>query len=313
MSGWPERLVAGFDDWPEGLSRFVGWQAARWPRLQAALDGLSTVRSRQVPCGEGAVEVQWNPGRTVNTTAAVDAASIAARRCFLCPGHLPHEEHGIAFSDLVVLCNPAPILPGHLVLAHREHRPQEVRPAVGPLVAFAAAQDRFTAVYNGPRSGASAPDHLHLQAVGAGLLPEERRARSGRWVDDSSGRLVVGFTGAPADVEADLRAAIELLAEAQGTAEPDLNLLATAHSEGLQALLFPRGAHRPACFFAQEPTRCVVSPGAIDMAGVLVTVRERDYHVLDRLAIERIYSETSLAPATAAAYRAVLERSWNHE
>lgn len=317
MSDWSARLVPDFEtDWPEGLERFVEWQAARWPRLSSARQGLDAVRTRSVPCGAGVVQVQWNPGRTVNTTAKVDPASIASRACFLCPDRLPPEEHGIAFDDLVVLCNPAPILAGHLVLAHREHRPQEVRPIVGALLAFAqAAAGRFTAVYNGPRSGASAPDHLHLQAVTAGLLPEERAGagRHGRWMDTSSGRLILGLTGPRESVERDLRVTLETLALAQHVGEPDVNLLATAHDDGVLALLFPRGAHRPACFFAEGEGQCIVSPGAIDMAGVIVTVREADFERLDRAWVEGIFAETTLGPRATRALRATLERSWNHD
>jgi hypothetical protein len=311
---WASHLVGsevlGEGTLPEQLERFLAWQTERWPRLAEALAALQRVELREIPVADRVLTMQWNPGRTTSSTAKVDAASVQQRRCFLCADSLPPEEHGVAFGDdLVVLPNPAPILPGHLVAAHREHVPQAVREALGPLIRLAAAtQGASTVVYNGPKCGASAPDHLHLQAVASGRLPEERlvfEALQGGavpgellheadglqvWSARGAGRAILGFHGLSGAVEAAMRVALDVL----GGDEPMVNVLATARGDRVVAMLFPRGAHRPACFFAEGPDQRVVSPGVIDMAGIVVAVREEDFRALDGAAVQGIFDEVSV-------------------
>ena len=297
------------------LAAYVAWQAARWPRLAEARATLPGVRTREVEVGRPPCRVQWNPARAVSTTARVDPESVAARPCFLCPPALPPEERGLAFGpQAVILANPAPVLPDHLVVVARDHVPQAVGPALPLLVAAAAAlRGRFAAFYNGPRCGASAPDHLHLQAVRGGLLPAERAAGAGpgpgdrrlgagsgleAWSLGGQGRPILAFRGAPGQVEAALGAAVEVLGEVRPDApEPLLNLLAVGVPEGVLALLFPRAAHRPACFHGVGPGRCLVSPGAVDLAGEVVAVREEDFCALDAPRLAGILAEVSLDPA----------------
>jgi hypothetical protein len=325
--GWEDRLAprGALSEalWRGGLGPrlgpFVDWQAGCWPRLAAAREGLAAVISRGIDLGEREVRAQFNPGRVVNTTSEVDAASIAARPCFLCPGNLPPEERGLVFEqDWVLLANPAPILPQHLVLAHREHRPQLSRDAIATLVALAeATAGHAVCIFNGAACGASAPDHLHLQALAPGLLPEERAAwevvrgapaeelfrRPGlrAWVRRAPGPVVLAFHGEPAAVRRALEAAREALGAAQGEPEePRLNLLAAGGEGGVLALLFPREAHRPAEYYADEPERLLISPGTIDMAGLLVTVRPQDYERLDADLVRSLYRQTTIGPARLA-------------
>ncbi|MEM6926264.1 MAG: DUF4922 domain-containing protein [Myxococcota bacterium] len=333
MSDWASSLV----DWEtvgasplsslgERIPPFLAWQAEQWPRLKSALVGLASVRTRTVEVHGESVQLQFNPGRAVNSTAKVDRASIAKRKCFLCPENLPPEEKGIPFGErLVMLANPGPILDGHLVLAHREHRPQNALEAMSDLVEFAQRTDgAFTVVYNGPTSGASAPDHLHLQAVRSGRMPLESRIvqalrrnesvgtrvvdRDGvsGFHDDSGGRTVIGLVGAPSGVERLAHRVLHFLAAGRD-AEAPLNLIATAVDAGRVLLLvLPRDAHRPRVYFASGDEQRLVSPGAIDMGGVIVTVRESDFSRLTGADLEQIFSEVSrpIAPLALRSYLA---------
>ena len=333
MSDWTNALVGwetvGADPLASlgaRLDRFLVWQAERWPRLQTSLAGLSDVRTRMVTVHGEPVQLQFNPGRAVNSTAKVDAASIAKRRCFLCAENLPPEEKGIPFGErMVILANPGPILAGHFVLAHREHRPQDALEALADLVEFAWQTDgAYTVIYNGPRSGASAPDHLHLQAVKAGLMPLESRIvgalRGGDALgdavfdrdgvqgfhDDRGGRTVIGLVGAPSGVERVAHRVLRFLSAATDT-EARLNLIATAVDAGRVLLMvIPRAAHRPRVFHARGDEQRLVSPGAIDMGGVVVTVRQRDYEQLSADDVESIFSEVSrrIAPQALRGYLA---------
>lgn len=336
----PSELGADPTTGPALVQAFVQWQLAHWPRLAQATEALAKVETRALRIGgpdrDRELLLQWNPGRAVSSTAKVDPASVSQRPCFLCAGNIPPEERGLAFGDgWVVLPNPAPILDGHIVIAHRDHVPQVVGPALGGLVAFAGAmRGTRTALYNGPRSGASAPDHLHLQAVSADVLPEERFVRAALargevpgavlargpglsvWSARGAGRAILGAAGAPDEVEGAGRAIIAVLAAAFDADEPPLNLLATARpgagpdgADELVLLVFPRGAHRPACFFAEGPAQRVVSPGIIDMAGIVVTVREQDFRVLDRATLEGIFGEVTVTgPRWSAIEAAVAAR-----
>ena len=313
------------------LAPFMDWQAGCWPRLATARAGLEAVRTRELSVDGRRVLAQFNPGRAVSTTAKVDAASIQQRPCFLCPANLPDEEKGLAYGrHWVLLANPAPILPQHFVLAHRDHRPQRARDAIPILVAFAADTGGYAScIYNGPACGASAPDHLHLQSVQAGLLPEELAAWavvdgapaegivSGRrlraWVVPGPGPVLLGFFGSPTVVQRALNAAADALAMLQGEPdEPRLNLVASGRDGQVLALLFPRAAHRPACYHAPEPQRRLISPGAIDMAGLLVTVREADFESIDVPLVRDIYRETSLGMEHMARVRDLLVRRLAH-
>lgn len=318
MTAWDERIVGAQQigvggPLAEALPAFVRWQVGHWPRLAEARAALANVAVRTVRVGDRETRIQFNPARAVSTTAKVDAASIQARPCFLCPGNLPPEEHGLSFgARWVVLPNPAPILMDHLVIAHREHTPQVVKGSLDGLLDFAVdSGGAVTALYNGPKSGASAPDHLHLQAVQAGVLPEEQLVIAARergevpgerlgqgegfvaWRARGAVREILGVAGTRKGVKTALREAIATL----GGDEPGLNLLARAHGDEVFALLFPRGKHRPDMFFAEGPEQRIVSPGVIDMAGIIVTVRASDYEALDGPTIEQIYREVTLPDA----------------
>jgi len=330
----PEIVGSGLDG--EALRRFHAWQAACWPRLAEALVGLRAIETREIEMGDRPVSLQWNPGRVTSTTANVDKRAVEARPCFLCPGSLPPEEKGVAFGeDLIFLANPAPIVPLHLVVAHRGHVPQRIGPALRPVIEAAqAAQGVLTVFYNGPRCGASAPDHLHLQAVETGSCPDERivtcrlagcgREPVGRvlvkrpglhiWSNRGAARTMVVMRGLADAVERGLRVAIDGLAELNGGGEePPLNLLVSAEGVLVTALLYPRGAHRPACYFADGADQCLVSPGALDMAGLVITVRRQDYERIGPEWMEQIYRETAIEPALADRLERLLEQRLSDE
>ncbi len=322
-------LAAG--DFGGALRAFHAWQAGTWPQLGTALDGLGAIRTREVALGGRPLTVQWNPGRRTSTTAKVDAASVRARPCFLCPDNLPAEEVGIPWGDdLVVLANPAPIGPLHLVIARREHVPQRLDGVLRQTIAFArATAGHLTVLYNGPTCGASAPDHLHLQAIEAGFTVDERivtcrlagcgrepvgrqiTKRSGLhvWFNRESARTLFVFRGTADGVERGLRTALDVMAEhLPADVEPPVNLLVAAEGILVTALLYPRGGHRPACYSAEGDDQILISPGALDMGGVIITIREQDYLRVDTRLMETIFGETSLAAQPAEAIANELER-----
>jgi hypothetical protein len=301
---WERVLLAGDDARAPLAHRIEGLfaqQRGAWPALAEGEASLASLKTRVVEDDGARVIVQANPGRRRSTHAQVDAQSIAQRACFLCPQNMPAEERGIAVSDLVVLPNPFPILSRHVTVPAREHAPQRLAGRVRPLLDLAAAAGpEFVVFYNGPRCGASAPDHFHFQACAAAGLPaldewpdragHERRGRT------AFGRsmLLVADEDASA-VEADLTRAVELLAaDAPAGEEPMVNLLATRRGGRLKAVLFPRAAHRPSCYFAEGDARLAISPAALEMGGVLVAAEPEQLDRVDAASARRIYEEVSI-------------------
>jgi hypothetical protein len=321
---WEPRLIGKFEpcqlpslgqpSLAEIVSRLIEQQRETWPLLRdgyAAFEQAQTRRMEVAGSAGSYVLVQYNPGRIRSTAAAVDRTSVESRACFLCPANLPPEEKGIAYGpDLVIACNPFPVLDRHLSVMDREHVPQRIEGRIESLLALShdLGPDYF-ALYNGPQCGASAPDHFHLQACAhAGFPIEEDFRRFNESISlleevritllDNCGRTVVVFRAAhPAEMVGCVSQVISgLRRETGGSDEPMVNIVAAFESGEWTLFLFPRSHHRPLSFFAEGDEKLVVSPGAIDMAGVVVTPRQEDFVRLTPVQIAKIFSEVSLSP-----------------
>ncbi|MGH9824377.1 MAG: DUF4922 domain-containing protein, partial [Blastocatellia bacterium] len=259
------------------------------------------------------VVVQHNPARIRSTSARVDAQSVAARKCFLCPENMPPEEKCVQYvDDLMIACNPYPVLERHLSIVHRDHIEQKID---GNLeLIFGLARDfgpDYFVLYNGPQSGASAPDHLHFQACSRSLLPIETdlkrhpdfggaSVQTGKELPrahllDDCGRSVFVFASNAIEQLADEGySTISRLADDAGdNREPMLNIVVTFDQPYWVVYLFPRAKHRPASFFAEGEEKLTVSPGAIDMAGVIVVPSEHDFNKLDSNRVASVFAEVS--------------------
>ncbi len=289
-------------------------QKGNWPGLVGGYEALEKAGLREIRGDGWGVRIQFNPRRIVSSGADLDPESLRRRPCFLCPGHLPPEQQAILYrNDYLILCNPMPIFPGHLTIAHRRHLPQALR---GNMITFlrlaADFGPRMTLFYNGPRAGASAPDHLHFQAAPAGLLPVEQeipdlRKRTGtrqwkgveicRTAGLARGILVIEGKeeGAVAAAAGEAIAALGRLTSSDG--EPLLNLLCTHTGEGWRLILFPRRKHRPDAYFREGKERLLISPGAVDMGGLIITPREEDFHALTPDLVAGIFREVALDDA----------------
>jgi hypothetical protein len=293
-------------------------QKKTWPGLTVGYEALGEAGVREIRGDGWGVQVQFNPRRIVSSGAKLDPESIRRRPCFLCMENLPPEQQAILYrDDYLVLCNPMPIFPGHLTIAHRRHLPQSLPENV--LTFLRLAMDfgpRTTLFYNGPRAGASAPDHLHFQAAPAGLMPVEKevldprkrtgaRRRAGVEICRTAG-LARGILVIEGKEEGDVAAAVgEVIGllgrRATSDGEPLLNVLCTRTGDGWRLILFPRLKLRPAAYFLEGEERLVVSPGAVDMGGMIITPREKDYLALDRERVLEIYREVAFDDAAVEA------------
>lgn len=293
-------------------------QKKTWPDLASGYDALGEASVREIRGDGWGVTLQFNPRRIVSSGARVDPEAIRLRPCFLCNDHLPPEQQAILYrDDYLVLCNPMPIFPGHLTIAHHCHLPQALTGNMMTLLRLAADfGPRTTLFYNGPRAGASAPDHLHFQAAPAGLMPVEKEvldprkrtgARRRRGVEISRteglarGMLVIEGRE-EGNVAAAVARAIDLLGRsAASDGEPLLNVLCTHTGEGWRLLLFPRRRHRPNAYDREGEERLLISPGAVDMGGMIITPREKEFRTLTPDLVAGIFREVAFDDAAVDA------------
>jgi len=277
------------------IDHLLADQIARWPLLTRGIAGLRASQTRVERVAGHDLYVRHIPHRIVSTTAAVDAASIAKRPCFLCPSNLPKEEHGIPFdSEFAIYCNPFPILERHLTIVRVDHRPQRIAGSFNAMLRLAEALPDSFILYNGPRCGASAPDHMHFQACSRELFPIEQDARDvvGPSMPDYGRRVFVLRSRGMGQLEKRLESLMGILEEVtHSDEEPLVNIAAYFEDGQWTAFVFPRGKHRPRVYETGERT---VSPATIDLCGVLVVPVEKDFTEIRGPEIESIFEEVTL-------------------
>ena len=294
---------------PEMCRDLFSRQMEGWPALRSAYEALQTVRRREI-AGDGLnFSVQFNPGRIVSAEARIDAASLANRPCFLCPEHRPPEQQAIVYRrSFVILCNPFPIFRPHLTIAHLDHLPQAIGPNVAPFLELAREMSPgFSVFYNGPACGASAPDHLHFQGCPAGAIPVEGENISvkGTFIGEIGDVSVFSYCRSgrhflylETDHQDTLAQAIDLIMETLprpdgGAEEPMVNITASFREGRWRVFIFPRRKHRPAAFFRSGSDRRAITPGAVEMGGLVITTNESDFTVLDKRQLIDIFTEVS--------------------
>lgn len=270
------------------MSDFFHTQLAAWPLAARNVTALDHVEQRQLtlsgcPCH---VTLQFNPARIRSTVAKVDAHSLSERPCFLCAAHRPAEQQVLDFYGYDLLVNPYPILAEHYTIASREHRPQTLTPSV---VADMQAMARtlgseFIVFYNGPHCGASAPDHAHLQAGRSAGIPLIDYVRQLMLPTGTHTLAPLGFN---IHVGVDTVPPIET---------DDLNVVVLVNERQQTLYLFiPRARHRPACYYSTDEAQRMVSPGALDMCGLVITPRHSDYEQLTPAEVKAILQECGQA------------------
>ena len=273
----------------EQVNELIASQRSEWKEFDEALLQLDNIKVKTFRWGKDvSVSVQFNPGRMVSTAANIDKQSIEHRPCFLCEANRPKVQRGIPFLDKYsILVNPFPILKNHLTIPIHSHVPQCIRKKIGDMLSLAEMLPDYIVFYNGPKCGASAPDHFHLQAglKAAVLLQGENELRSCLIIESSTKE----------EAEERFEDVYHYLRNRQPEEdEPMLNIIAYKENENFVLHIFPRKAHRPRQYFLEGKNRLMVSPGAIDMAGLIIVPREEDFEKIKAEEIEDIYSQVSM-------------------
>ncbi len=250
---------------------FFRHQLSVWPLAASNYAALAGCESRS--SGPGAMHLQFNPARAVSTGARVDAAALKARPCFLCAANRPAEQTAdFRFPGYELLVNPFPIFRRHFTIASLNHEPQAVTGYGDDMYRMATGMPGYAVFYNGPRCGASAPDHRHFQAVPACELPFLASGFPFRTIEFNA-----------SDAESARRMLDDTLASLPGEAgeEPMVNILAAASADNITVrfIVIPRRAHRPTCYGTGDGEH-LVSPASVDLAGMMITPRRHDYDTL---------------------------------
>ena len=296
------------------LIRFFDRQLRQWPEALQRYRELTEVQTKELHVGNLTLMAQYNPARIRSTGARITKQALAERPCFLCRDNRPNEQMILnsQFSSpkSQILVNPFPILPMHFTLPTVEHLPQRIKPLFGQMMGLLTKYPELTVFYNGPRCGASAPDHAHLQTGTTGVLPLQKEwARLSRNLkpivqpnDDAQMALVEDYPCTVIVVRTRDTKTAELLFTqlynslpiTEGEEEPMMNVICWRDANDFITVVFPRKKHRPDCYYKEGDEQLLISPGALDMAGLLITPREEDYHKIDAEKAVAILQECSL-------------------
>jgi ATP adenylyltransferase/5',5'''-P-1,P-4-tetraphosphate phosphorylase II len=286
-------------------------QLPEWELAKVNYNQLEKVKTRNLDFGDYEILVQFNPERIRSSAAKVDAKSLGARPCFLCPVNRPAQQHGVAFeNDMTVLVNPFPIFSRHLTIPSDMHLNQRIKNNFVKMLSLAKAIPDYVIFYNGPECGASAPDHFHFQAGNRGFMPVERDFSAGKhtrllssmhgieiWQWKNYLRGIITLKGYDKGKLVDIFNHIfnKLSVLQPEKPEPMLNILAYHSTEGWIIHLIPRILHRPSQFFAEGNDQILLSPASVDLGGVIITPREEDFNRISKDDVADIFSQVCLA------------------
>ena len=277
------------------ISRFFNRQLEMWEDARHRFRDLKHVEVRQL---SDQLKVQFNPARIVSTGAKIDKHTLGERPCFLCERNRPKEQMTKQIDDhFQLLVNPFPILPVHFTIPATKHQPQSIYRHYGEMHRLLSLHSELMVFYNGPKCGASAPDHLHFQAGTSGVLPLQtnwqrlsRNLTDVISLNDEEKISVLRDFLVPAfviiskseDSDEELFHRLYRSMPMRGDeSEPMMNIIAWRKGDEFISVVIPREKHRPDAYFAEGEAQMMVSPGALDMAGLIITPREEDFNKIN--------------------------------
>ena len=309
----PERN-SGADWWAEQSKKLLEDQKQSWQLLNESYQNLSETKIQTFEFDGFEIKIQFNSARIKSSSADVSDDAIKSRKCFLCVENLPKEQTGLAYNkNFVILANPYPIFPEHFTISKKNHVPQTLIGNFAEMLNLSRDLGKYYSVfYNGPKSGSSAPDHMHFQAVTKNIIPVEYEFD--KMINKFSkevlrnGKIEVRF------FEEHLRYYISFESRDKGELlyifktlinalrkisplheEPLINILANYQENIWRLIFFPRSKHRPKQFFAEGDNMLLISPATVDMGGLFITPREEDYSKITENDIVDIYKQVTIS------------------
>ncbi|CDD18244.1 putative glycosyltransferase [Prevotella sp. CAG:732] len=291
------------------ISRFFNRQLEKWDDARHRFRDLKHVETKKL---SEEVRLQFNPARIVSTGAKIDKKTLGERPCFLCEKNRPKEQMSQQIDERFhLLVNPFPILPVHFTIPARKHQPQAIYKNYGEMHRFLSLHSELMVFYNGPKCGASAPDHLHFQAGTSGILPLQTNwQRLSRNLTDVISLndeekiavlrdfIVPAFVIISKSEESDetlFHRLYKSMPMRGDETEPMINIIAWRKEDEYISVVIPREKHRPEAYFAEGDAQVMVSPGALDMSGLIITPREEDFHKLTEESATTILQECGIS------------------
>jgi len=293
------------------VEAFINWQIDNWELAKHNYIGLEAIKKKEFHFDGFNLQLQFNPGRIVSTSAKIDAKSIGERPCFLCSNNLPKEQKALLCdTNYLLLVNPFPIFEQHFTIPHFNHIPQEIFSSFGDMLLIAKELgEKYTLFYNGPQCGASAPDHLHFQASPKNAIPIEKQTgfllKNSEVIYNSESVSIYAVKNYLRNLflieSNNIFAAQEEFNKLYNSLkeitnfhlEPLINVLVT-FDKTWRVYLFPRKAHRPKEFFFEGDEKILISPATVDFGGLLITPRQEDFDKITKETIINIFEQTSI-------------------
>jgi len=295
----------------EKVKELFSEQLGAWDQARENYEALGRVITKEVVVEGFPFKVQFNPARIISSAAKVDAKSILERKCFLCKENRPAVQKGIDFlyngtDDYTVLINPFPIFNRHLTIPLLRHQDQLINGHFDAMLELAEKLPDYTIFYNGPKCGASAPDHFHFQAGIRGFLPVEDVSLKMKVFyhshDTTLSQVTGGINGAiimestsRSDAARIFEKIYSTLDVKVGEAEPMLNILCWYEAGTWAVVIYLRAKHRPECFFKEGDENILLSPASVDLGGVFITPLEKDFNKISAADIKHILEEVLIS------------------
>jgi ATP adenylyltransferase/5',5'''-P-1,P-4-tetraphosphate phosphorylase II len=267
-------------------------QVSNWELARVNYESLKTVRTKTFSFGDFDVKVQFNPARIISSGAKVDAKTITERKCFLCAENLPSEQNGIQLGNYTLLVNPFPIFPEHFTIPHKKHIVQQIEGYFVDLLELAKVLSDYVVFYNGPKCGASAPDHLHFQSGTKNFLPlvsdyKRLKITHTELLDEGANYQMFrlkNYLRTVYCIESDNIQSAQNLFEnlyiewqAEKTDEPMMNIVCSFEDGIWYTFILPRAAFRPWQYTAEGDQQLLISPATVEMSGIFITPIESHF------------------------------------
>ncbi len=294
------------------INELIEQQKQDWELARINYLGLRKVESKSFEFDGFKILAQYNPERIRSSAAKTDTNSIAQRACFLCQTNQPAEQRGVSFgSDYTILINPFPIFTEHLIISANKHLPQEIAPYLTELMTLSNALPGFTIFYNGPKCGASAPDHFHFQAGNKDQMPLDVEIKQvlEKWGEPLFQNKQTSITAlgkkylrklicltstSKKELIHVIEAVLGLMTRCPDESEPMMNILSRYQNGQWTVVLFPRQRQRPQQFYAEGTEQILISPASVEMAGLVILPRKEDFDKLTQDDLTDIYGQVSI-------------------
>ena len=278
----------------------------------------------------------FNPARVRSVMADVSPEALQKRACFLCPEGLEPLQLTTVWDSptgqtYFIRVNPFPIFNHHFTISSAIHERQTFAPHMESMLHLAEAMPEMSIFYNGPMCGASAPDHMHFQAVPRHSMPIEdhfdtnyanavlvqesdlhshlaalEKVLSMASIPENATQTGSLTAGASRTEEWEPRWNIISWYEPESSASVVSDLQGKARSTGVadlqptgrsyNTIVFFRRESRPQCFFAPENERILFSPGTVEMGGIGIVANRESFDRLTPSKLRDIIREVADNP-----------------